>query len=149
METVHRLLSDDGVFLLHTIGGNRSVQTIDPWINRYIFPNAVLPSAPQITTACEGLFLLDDWHSFGPDYDTTLMAWHDNFEKNRDKIPQAADERFYRMWRYYLPSCAASFRIRNNHVWQLLLSKKGLPQAFHTGRCLRCCGTATEQPTDT
>jgi len=74
MKVIHRCLASDGLFLLHTIAGNSSVNTTDPWIDKYIFPNSMLPSAKQITSAAEGLFVLEDWNSFGPHYDNTLMA---------------------------------------------------------------------------
>ncbi|MBW1772146.1 MAG: cyclopropane fatty acyl phospholipid synthase, partial [Deltaproteobacteria bacterium] len=76
MEVAARCLSQNGIFLLHTIGSNTSVHDTDTWINKYIFPNSMLPSAQQITTASEGLFVLEDWHSFGHYYDRTLMAWY-------------------------------------------------------------------------
>ncbi|MFH1487708.1 MAG: cyclopropane fatty acyl phospholipid synthase [Pseudomonadota bacterium] len=126
MNVVHRCLKADGLFLLHTIAGNTSVHSTDPWINKYIFPNSMLPSARQITTAAEGLFALEDWHSFGQYYDQTLMAWHRNFTENWDRIKDAYDERFYRMWIYYLLSCAGSFRSRRNQLWQIVFSKKGI-----------------------
>ena len=90
----------------------------------------MLPSAKQITSAAEGLFVLEDWHSFGPHYDNTLMAWHSNFTKNWDKIKDAYDERFYRMWTYYLLSCAGSFRPRRNQLWQIVFSKKGIEGGY-------------------
>jgi len=126
MEVVHRCLKTDGLFLLHTIGGNTSVNSTDPWISRYIFPNSMLPSAKQISSAAEGLFVLEDWHSFGKHYDNTLMAWYDNFKENWPKLKDTYDNRFYRMWTYYLLSCAGSFRARRNQLWQILFSKKGI-----------------------
>jgi len=126
MKVVHRCLKDDGIFLLHTIGGNTSVHSTDPWINKYIFPNSMLPSAHQITSASQGLFVLEDWHSFGQYYDNTLMAWYNNFTKNWPKLKEEYDERFYRMWTYYLLSCAGSFRSRRNQLWQIVFSKKGI-----------------------
>lgn len=125
METVARCLSPEGRFLLHTIGRNRSVADIDPWIEKYIFPNSMLPSARQITDATEGLFVLRDWHAFGEDYDPTLMAWHDNCERNWKAGSRTPEERFRRMWRYYLLSCAGSFRADDNQLWQILFSKPG------------------------
>jgi len=81
LKVVHQSLKADGLFLLHAIAGNSSVDSTDPWINKYIFPNSMLPSAKQITSAFEGLFVLEDWHSFGQYYDRTLMAWHNNLQK--------------------------------------------------------------------
>jgi cyclopropane-fatty-acyl-phospholipid synthase len=130
MQVVHRCLASDGLFLLHTIAGNTSVSSTDPWINKYIFPNSMLPSAKQITSATEGLFVLEDWHSFGPHYDDTLMAWYENFKADWDKIKDAYDERFFRMWTYYLLSCAGSFRARRNQLWQIVFSKNGISGGY-------------------
>ncbi len=126
MKIVHRCLKPEGLFLLHTIGGNTSVRSTDPWIGRYIFPNSMLPSAAQIASAAEGLFVLEDWHSFGAHYDTTLMAWHRNFTRGWHLLAEDYDQRFYRMWVYFLLSCAGSFRARVNQLWQLVFSKNGI-----------------------
>jgi len=126
MKVVHRCLKADGLFLLHTIAGNTSVHSMDPWIRKYIFPNSMLPSAKQISSASEGILMLEDWHSFGQYYDQTLMAWHQNFTRNWDKIKDMYDNRFYRMWTYYLLLCAGTFRSRRNQLWQIVFSKKGL-----------------------
>jgi cyclopropane-fatty-acyl-phospholipid synthase len=125
MQTVRRVLADDGLFLLHTIGGNRSQTRTNPWTDRYIFPNSLLPSVRQIGAAIEGRFVLEDWHSFGPDYDTTLMHWHRNFEQHWPSLRARYDERFHRMWRYFLLSSAGGFRARSNQLWQLVLSPRG------------------------
>lgn len=126
----HRFLNDDGLFLLHTIGSPQSQTETDPWINKYIFPNGVIPSISQLGTAMEHKFNIEDLHNIGPDYDKTLMAWCRNFEANWGNISDKYDERFYRMWRYYLLSCAGAFRSRRLSVWQLALTKEGakLPQ---------------------
>ncbi|WP_303721992.1 cyclopropane fatty acyl phospholipid synthase [Malonomonas rubra] len=124
---VSELLKDDGLFLLHTIGGNRPASRTDPWIERYIFPNGVIPSSQQISKAFEGIFVLEDWHNFGPDYDRTLMVWQENFEHAWSELKANYDERFRRMWLYYLSCSAASFRARDNQVWQLVLSRYGIP----------------------
>lgn len=130
MEVAGRCLKPEGLFLLHTIGGNSSVRSTDPWIQKYIFPNSMLPSAGQITRAAEGVFVLEDWHSFGPYYDRTLMAWYDNFRNGWKEIRDRYDPQFYRMWCYYLLSCAASFRIRRNQLWQIVFSKNGIKHVF-------------------
>ncbi|HBD05748.1 TPA: cyclopropane fatty acyl phospholipid synthase [Candidatus Uhrbacteria bacterium] len=133
-EVVRRCLKDNGLFLLHTIGGNRSVHSTDPWIGKYIFPNSMLPSASQIASATEGLFVMEDWHNFGSDYDKTLMAWHSNFEKNWGSLMAHYDERFHRMWQYYLLSCAGSFRARQNQLWQIVYSKNGIINGYNSVR---------------
>jgi len=134
MQTVQKLLKEDGLFLLHTIGSNQSVVTSDLWSNKYIFPNSHVPSIKQIGGAIENLFVMEDWHSFGAYYDKTLMAWFDNFESNWDQIKSNYDERFYRMWKYYLLSSAGSFRARNVQLWQIVLSKKGVPGGYYSVR---------------
>lgn len=126
MEIVsERCLAEDGLFLLHTIGGNVSTTHIDPWIDRYIFPNAMLPSIAQIGEALEGHLIMEDWHNIGPDYDRTLMAWFENFQRQWEVLRARYSESFYRMWKFYLLSCAGAFRAREMQVWQLLLSKGG------------------------
>ncbi len=130
MQVARRCLKDDGLFLLHTIGRNNSDRTAEAWINKYIFPNGMTPSVQQIGKAVENLFIIEDWHNFGQDYDTTLMAWHENFQNNWHRLEQTYDERFQRMWQYYLLMCAGSFRARRNQLWQLVLSKKGLKGGY-------------------
>lgn len=134
MEVAHRLLPDEGLFLLHTIGGNRSVHTTDPWIERYIFPNSMLPSIAQIGNSTEGLFVMEDWHNFGTDYDKTLQCWYANFEAAWPELTDHYDERSHRMWRFYLLSSAATFRARKNQLWQVVLSKGGLKNGFDSIR---------------
>jgi cyclopropane-fatty-acyl-phospholipid synthase len=134
MEVVRRCLDDDGLFLLHTIGGNKSVKSVDPWINKYIFPNGMLPSIQQLSRSVEGLFVVEDWHNFSADYDKTLMAWFGNLEKNWDNLQSKYDERFHRMWKYYLLSCAGSFRARSNQLWQIVLSPKGVSGGYKSLR---------------
>ena len=129
MEVVHRNLKDGGLFLLHTIGRHRAGNSTDPWIDKYIFRNGMVPSATQLTAAAERLFALNDWHSFGSYYDLTLMAWQRNFARNWDQLKEQYDERFYRMWDYYLLSCAGSFRANKKQLWQLVFAKRRGAQA--------------------
>lgn len=123
MEVVNKVLKPEGLFLLHTIGHNRKTSGVDPWIERYIFPNSIIPQSSQLVRSLEGTFVIEDWHNFGVDYDPTLMAWHKRFEKAWPKLNEHYDERFHRMWRYYLLSCAGAFRSRNIQLWQLVLSR--------------------------
>jgi len=129
-QKVHENLAPDGLFLLQTIGCLRTTPGTDRWIDRYIFPNAVIPSASQLQQASEGLLVLEDWHNFGADYDRTLMAWNANFEAAWPGLRERYDERFRRMWRYYLLTCAASFRVRRNQLWQIVFSKRGVPGGY-------------------
>lgn len=131
---VNRCLKDNGLFLLHTISRNLSVTRINPWLERYIFPNYMIPSAKQICANIEGKFVLEDWHNFGADYDKTLMHWFRNFHENWDLIKRDYDDRFYRMWKYYLLSCAGSFRARKNQLWQIVLTANGLPGGYRSLR---------------
>ncbi|HEX5169697.1 MAG TPA: cyclopropane fatty acyl phospholipid synthase [Cyclobacteriaceae bacterium] len=134
MRLMHRCLKDDGLFLLHTIGGNTSSTWTDPWIGTYIFPGSLLPSIKQMGAAIEGLFVLEDWHNFSADYDRTLLAWHQNFTSRWNEIKDRYGEKFYRMWSYYLLVCAGSFRARKNQLWQIVLSKNGIPGGYQSVR---------------
>lgn len=134
MEVVNDHLRDDGLFLLQTIGNNYSYKSTDPWIGKYIFPNSLIPSATQISQAMEKLFVIEDWHNFGPDYSKTLLAWFKNFEANWETLRPQYGDRFYRMWKYYLLSSAGSFRACKNNLWQIVLSKKGFPDGYESVR---------------
>lgn len=130
MKVVQRCLKPNGLFLLHTIGGNHSVRVMDPWIEKYIFPNSMLPSIAQIGSAIEQRFVLEDWHNFGADYDRTLLAWFQNFDHAWPSLQAKYGDRFYRMWKYYLLACAGSFRARKNQLWQIVLSPSGVPGGY-------------------
>jgi len=133
-QTVSRLLADNGLFLLHSIGSDVTINRTDPWIDRYIFPNGKIPSAIEIGKSIEGIFLIEDWQNFGQDYDKTLMSWHQNFVNNWSKISSQYNERFYRMWNYYLLSCAAFFRSRQGQLWQIVLTKRSRSNTYRSIR---------------
>ena len=122
-EVARRMLDDDGLFLLHTIGNSLTYTISDPWIDRYIFPNGKVPSAQQVARAIETRFVFEDWHNFGQDYDRTLMAWWQRFDAAWPTLQSHYDAAFYRMWKYYLMCCAAYFRSRQGQLWQIVLSK--------------------------
>lgn len=127
MQKAHSLLKEDGLLLLHTIGANETTHATDPWFDKYIFRNGMLPSIKQMGEAIEGLFVMEDWHNFGAYYDMTLMEWYKNFNETWPEVKDKYGERFYRMWRYYLLSMAGAFRSRqNNQLWQIVLSKNGV-----------------------
>lgn len=123
MRVAKRCLKKDGLLLLHTIGKNHRCSATDPWIEKYIFPNGELPSAGQIGDAADDLLTCEDLHNFGSDYDKTLMAWHHNFEQHWERFADQYGQRFYRMWRYYLLSCAGAFRARHIQLWQWMFSE--------------------------
>lgn len=125
-ESARRLLKEDGIFLLHTIWENERHPVIDAWQDKYIFPNGDLPSLGEVTSAVEGLFVVEDVHNFGVDYDHTLMAWNENFQSHRASLAPRLGERFCRMWEYYLLQNAAAFRCRHISVGQLVLTPGGL-----------------------
>lgn len=135
LEQMSRCLKDDGMMLLHTIGTETTGKITDRWIEKYIFPNSILPSAVEIARAAEHVFVMEDWHNFGASYARTLRAWHDNSEAAWDRLPdEAYDERFRRMWRYYLLSCAGAFEARAIQLWQVVLSKGGVPGGYEAVR---------------
>jgi len=128
MEVVDRTLKNDGIAFIHTIGSNDSVTAANAWTTKYIFPNGMLPSIAQLGQAMERLFVMEDWHNIGPDYDKTLMVWYDNFERAWPNLSEKYGERFGRMWRYYLLSAAGGFRARDAQLWQIVMTKKGSSQ---------------------
>lgn len=133
-KNVHQLLKEDGLFLLHTIGWNNGGTSVDPWIEKYIFRNGVLPSIAQIGKSTENVFTIEDWHNFGADYDKTLIAWFENFDRNWPGLSQKYSEKFYRMWKYYLLNCAGGFRARRIQLWQIVFSKSGVPRGYTSVR---------------
>ena len=122
-----RLLRDEGLLLLHTIGGNQTVTSVDPWIDKYIFPNGMIPSVSQLGKAMEGPWVVEDWHNFGPDYDKTLLCWWENFVRAWPRLRTKYGPRFYRMWKYYIMGSAGAFRARKLQLWQIVLSKGDIP----------------------
>lgn len=132
----NRNLKPGGICFLHTIGKTENSSGTDPWINKYIFPNGVIPSVSQIGKAMEEHFIMEDWHNFGEDYALTLNCWKKNFKNHWEELkslePKKYDERFYRMWCFYLDSCAASFAVRNLSLWQIVMTKKSdkIPQPY-------------------
>ncbi len=133
-EVANRCLVENGLFLLHTIGSATSSTLIDPWADKYIFPNGMIPSITQLGRSMGDLFVMEDWHNFGPYYDTTLMAWYANFTAHWDALREKYGERFFRMWSYYLLMSAGSFRSRFNQLWQIVLSKRGVPGGYRSLR---------------
>jgi len=135
MEMANKVLKDDGLFLLHTIGSSKTSRTSEPWNHKYIFPNGMLPSVSQIGRSIEGLFVMEDLHNFGADYDKTLMEWFKNFDKHWPEIKEHYSDRFYRMWKYYLLSFAGAFRVRKKiELWQIVLSKRGVKGGYRSVR---------------
>ena len=129
MQVVHRCLKDDGIALLHTIGSNESQKHGIPFFEKYLFPNAASPSIAQLGKAMENLLIVEDWHNIGPDYRPTLLAWWKNFEAGYPTLDHRKyDERFYRMWRFYLLSAAGAVAARESQLWHLVLTKVGRAQ---------------------
>jgi cyclopropane-fatty-acyl-phospholipid synthase len=134
-KVANRCLKDDGIFLLHSIGvSHQFVPLIEPWFHKYIFPNGILPYHTEVPENIDGLFIVEDWHNFGPDYTKTLRAWKSNFQKNWPKIEHKAGDKFYRMWNYYLGVSAAAFRARKYQLWQIVLSKNGIQGGYESVR---------------
>ncbi len=125
LDVVRRSIADDGLFLLHTIGKNRKGLGLDPWIEKYIFPNGYLPALSELAEVAETRFVIEDIHNFGADYDRTLMAWLENFDAAWDRLKTHYPPQFRRMWRYYLMACAGTFRARDNQLWQWVMSPRG------------------------
>ncbi|HET6612359.1 MAG TPA: cyclopropane fatty acyl phospholipid synthase [Kofleriaceae bacterium] len=128
MELAERCLAPGGFGFVHTIGGNESRTGVEPWFDRYIFPNAVIPSMAQLSRAMEKRMVIEDLHNIGPHYDRTLMAWNERFEAAWPKLAPKYGERFRRMWRFYLLASAAAFRARHLQLFQLVFTPMGTKQ---------------------
>jgi cyclopropane-fatty-acyl-phospholipid synthase len=128
MRVVERCLKNNGIFLLQTIGSNDSQVKCEPWIAKYIFPNSMLPSIAQIGKAAKNL-VMESWQNLGTHYEKTLIAWNNNFQKAWPNLKGRYDERFKRMWEYYLLSCAGAFRARYIQIWQIVFTKCGTGQS--------------------
>jgi len=127
MQLVDRLLAPGGVAFVHTIAGNVPRTHIEPWFDKYIFPNAVLPTLSRLASAMEGIFIPEDVHNIGEHYDRTLMAWWHNFDAAWPQLRARYGETFYRRWKYYLLSCAGAFRSRSQQLFQIVMTRRGTP----------------------
>jgi cyclopropane-fatty-acyl-phospholipid synthase len=130
MRYIRQHLNTDGLALIQTVGLSYKTNGIDPWVAKYIFPNSEIPTIARISTAIEGTLKLEDWHNFGADYDKTLLAWRENFVECWEKYSRKYDQRFYRLWNYYLLMFAGLFRARNLDLWQLVLSPNGVDGGY-------------------
>jgi cyclopropane-fatty-acyl-phospholipid synthase len=125
MQLVDRLLAPGGVAFVHTIAGNIPRAHIEPWFDKYIFPNAVLPTLARLASAMEGILIPEDVHNIGEDYDRTLIAWWHNFDAAWPTLRARYGDTFYRRWKYYLLSCAGAFRARSQQLFQLVMTRSG------------------------
>jgi cyclopropane-fatty-acyl-phospholipid synthase len=127
MELVDRTLAPDGVAFVHTIASNRPSAHTDPWFDRYIFPHAVFPTLGGLGAAMDDLLVPEDVHNIGQHYDPTLMAWWRNFDAAWPRLKDRYGDRFYRMWKYYLLTSAATFRSRLLQLYQLVFTRQPTP----------------------
>jgi len=141
MDLVHGVLVDGGLSVLHTMGRTQSmVRGNDQWITKYIFPNTQVPSVAQVGAAIDGLFVMEDWENLSTDYERTLLAWHAKFTESWPTLRAAYGETFYRMWSYYLLICAGWYRSRALQLWQVALSKGGIPGGYSWQKNRRVLG---------
>lgn len=129
-----RLLKENGIFLLHTIGSDVTTLRTDPWIEKYIFPNGKIPSIAEIGAAYEKAFILEDLQNIGPDYELTLLAWHDKFIESWPNNANKYGLVFYKMWRYYLLGCAAYFKSKQGQLWQMVFTKRSFAGSYRSIR---------------
>lgn len=121
----HRLLADDGIMLLHTIGCSASPGFVMPWLNKYIFPGAYVPSLSEIVPVIERRgFIICDLEVLQLHYALTLRNWRERFLKRRAEAVELYDERFCRMWEFYLAAGEVAFLCEDANVFQLQLTKK-------------------------
>lgn len=133
-EICNQMLAKGGIILHHTISANSPDRYGDPWISKYIFPGGLLPTLSQISKAVEKRLIIEDVQNIGPDYDKTLMVWCNNFTKHYDEIKVNYDQRFYRMWKFYLLICAGAFRSRHLQLWQIVMRKIERAETYVSAR---------------
>ena len=133
-EKAHSVLKEGGFFGLQMIGSDKSTTTNEPWYEKYIFKNGMLPSIKQLGESVENLFVIEDCHNFSAYYDLTLMSWFKNFDSAWPELKAKYSKRFYRMWKYYLLQTAGSFRSRNIQLYQVVLSKGGMEGGYQSFR---------------
>ncbi len=123
-ESMNKLLKDNGIFLLHTIGVVDKPSPPNKFINKYIFPGGVCPSFSQIIEPIEKTGLIvSDTETLIRHYDKTLESWLERFLAKRNEVKDLFDEKFVKMWEFYFASCAAAFRHRDLAVFQLQIVK--------------------------
>jgi cyclopropane-fatty-acyl-phospholipid synthase len=131
-EVVRSRLADGGYALVHSIGVCRTEYRGGRFLDKYIFPLVNLPSIAQIGHAIDGLFVLEDTHNIGIDYDRTLMEWHARFQRAWPNLQGSYGPllggRFKRMFEFYLLTSAGFVRSRRAQVWQMVLTPPGVPQ---------------------
>ena len=122
--TTKKLLKDSGIFLLHTIGRKGKPAATSSWIRKYIFPGGYIPSLSEIIKVCEQHNInIADIEILHHHYEHTLKHWYNNLLKNKGKVIEMFDERFFRMWEFYLLISQYSFRNMGNVVFQIIISK--------------------------
>ena len=121
---IHNIMTDDGIFLLHTIGSIDPPGPVQPWIARRIFPGGIIPSMSDLVKPIEKTnLIIADCETLIHHYDKTLKAWLDRFLKNKEKAKSLYNKEFVRMWECYLSMCSAAFTFRDLVVYQLQLVK--------------------------
>jgi cyclopropane-fatty-acyl-phospholipid synthase len=121
---IEKLLTDNGVSLIHTIGSVNPPRDPHPWVTKYIFPGGYTPSLSEVTTPVEKAGLIvSDIEVLKLHYSHTLRHWKENCIKNKAKIIEMFDERFFRMWEFYLAGCEIAFKWGDQVVYQLQLTK--------------------------
>ena len=125
--TVSKLLKDKGVCLIHTIGSSNPPRDPQPWITKYIFPGGYTPSLSEIARPIEdsGL-IISDLEVLRMHYAHTLRHWKERFLSKKEIVLEMFDERFYRMWEFYLASCEMAFKWGDQVVFQLQLTKDNI-----------------------
>ena len=138
-ETLYKIaedaLTDDGIFLLHTMGRNtKKFPGTCKWSHVNIFPNGWLPKLEDLVVKAEDKFVVEDVHNFGADYYYTLAEWEKNFNAGWPKLRSKYGDRFYRVWTTYLQAAQGFLKSRNVHVYQIAYTKKGFVGGYQSCR---------------
>ena len=125
MRKVASSLNPEGMFLLQSMGCDRSDIKTDPWIKTYIYPGSQLPTAARLAKASEDHLIHEDWHCLSQDCERTFAAWRSNLALASDELSDRLDPRIFRVWGYFLNACIGGFRSRINQMWQIVYSSPG------------------------
>jgi len=135
-KVMNRCLKDDGIFVNQIFGVNHpDIPLTDRLIHKYILPNAGFPYFLEVAKSTEGLFIIEDWHNFGKDFEKTFKSWRSNLQANwTSKMSDKYGEKFYKLFNFIFLFSEATFKTRKVQLWQLVLSKDGLKRDYRAAR---------------
>jgi len=128
-------MKDDGILLLHTMGiQGTDMPVYSKWVSKYIFPNSEMPKLENLIMRAEDLFVLEDLHNFGADYELTLLEWEKNLVNGWDKLKHKYSEELLSTWLIYLHGAQGLLGGRHIHLFHFVFSKNGILGGYQAPR---------------